>query len=174
MPTVLKTQNFSQTSMYCKIIMSKQVNTKPWNSWNPRHALVGLSPFRACKIFQIILLDKIIPFIHAKIDICKSLTISVRNNGRRRKKSTIAMARIYVFTRVGFWSNRASRFTPWLPKIYATGHCTQTVVNNRPPKAKKLENEDQKNVRRGYGHKIMLKEKPSLQVVILYLDFYED
>ena len=115
-----------------------------------------------------------IPFIHAKIDICKSLTISVRNNGRRRKKSTIAMARIYVFTRVGFWSNRASRFTPWLPKIYATGHCTQTVVNNRPPKAKKLENEDQKNVRRGYGHKIMLKEKPSLQVVILYLDFYED
>lgn len=41
-------------------------------------------------------------------------------------------------------------------------------------KGKKARNEDQKNVRRGYGHKIMLKEKPSLQVVILYLDFYED
>ena len=105
------------------------------------------------------------------IHTCKNRYLQVVNNfsekqWKTKKKSTIAMVRIYVFIRVGFWSNRASRFTPWLPKHYATGHCTQTVVNNRPPKAKKLENEDQKNVRRGYEHKIMLKEKLSLQVVI--------
>ena len=58
--------------------------------------------FRACKVFQIILLDKIIPFIHAKIDICKSLTISVRNNGRRKKNQLLQWSEFMSSQELGF------------------------------------------------------------------------